>query len=132
MKYVEGDFFEKKVVINYQMGEKFADVSGDKNPIHLDEDFAEQTRFGKRIVHGMLIGSYFSAIIGNDFPLNGTIYLNQSMIFKNPIYNNSDVIIRIEIKSIDRQKNRLLLSTTCRDYNDKILVDGEALVLYEV
>lgn len=132
MKYVEGDFFEKKVVINYQMGEKFADVSGDKNPIHLDEDFAEQTRFGKRIVHGMLIGSYFSAIIGNDFPGNGTIYLNQSMIFKNPIYYNSDVIIRIEIKSIDRQKNRLLLSTTCRDYNDKILVDGEALVLYEV
>ena len=114
------------------MGEKFADVSGDKNHIHLDEDFAEQTRFGKRIVHGMLIGSYFSAIIGNDFPGNGTIYLNQSMIFKNPIYYNSDVIIRIEIKSIDRQKNRLLLSTTCRDYNDKILVDGEALVLYEL
>ena len=105
MKYVEGDFFEKKVVINYQMGEKFADVSGDKNPIHLDEDFAEQTRFGKRIVHGMLIGSYFSAIIGNDFPGNGTIYLNQSMIFKNPIYYNSDVIIDLksEVKNITKE-----------------------------
>lgn len=129
--YQIGDKFEKEFVVTEKIGQQFADVSGDYNPIHLDEDVAAQSRFKKRIVHGMLIGGYISGIIGNDFPGNGTIYLKQDLKFMCPVFYNETIKICITIKDIDENKNRLTLTTQCFDENAKVLVDGQALVMVE-
>ncbi len=125
-----GQFYEKEVTITSEIGKEFARISGDFNPIHLDEKYAEETRFGKRIVHGMLIGSYISGIIGNEFPGQGSIYLNQDLKFRRPIFYDKKVIIRVEIISVDEEKSRLKLRTSCLEDND-VLVDGEALIYME-
>lgn len=125
-----GQFYEKEVTITSEIGKEFARISGDFNPIHLDEKYAEETRFGKRIVHGMLIGSYISGIIGNEFPGQGSIYLNQDLKFRRPIFYDKKVIIRVEIISVDEEKSRLKLRTSCLDDKD-VLVDGEALIYME-
>ena len=131
MKYKIGDKIEKEYVISYDEGERFADISGDYNPIHIDEHVANKTRFKKRIVHGMLIGSYFSAIIGNEFPGKGSIYMNQNLIFKAPVFYDETIRIVVEIIDIIEEKKRLTLSTKCYGSGDKILVDGSAMIYKE-
>ncbi len=126
-----GDFYEKEFLITEETGRQFADVSGDFNPIHLEADVAQQTRFGQKIVHGMLIGSYISGIIGNEFPGNGSVYLKQELTFKKPVFYGSKVKIKIEVTEIIPDKQRLELATQCFDSEDRILVDGKALILYE-
>lgn len=129
--YKIGNSFEKKYCITEEMGEQFAKISGDFNPIHLDQEKAEQTIFKKKIVHGMLVGSYISGIIGNDFPGNGTIYLKQNLMFKRPVLYNQEITIKVEIVDIDEEKSRLVLGTTCYDDKGQMLLDGEALVKVE-
>ncbi len=107
--------------------QKFADVSGDCNPLHLDEDYAKNTIFGKCIVHGMLSASYISAVLGTDFPGEGTIYLGQNLKFLNPIYIGEEIEILIEIKSID-EKNRAVLRTDVKCSDGKLAIEGEAFV----
>ena len=79
MKIKIDDEYSKNFKITIDMIEKFAMVSGDKNPIHLDEEYAQNSIFKKRIAHGLLVGSFISTIIGNYFPGKGTIYLSQSL-----------------------------------------------------
>lgn len=107
----------------------FASLSGDFNPLHLDEDFAAKTQFKKPIVHGLLVSSLFSAIIANELPGNGSIYLSQSLIFKAPVYHNQEVIASVEILSIRSDKPVFELKTICHDVNGVILIEGKALVL---
>lgn len=75
----------------------YADLSTDHNPVHLDAEFAASTQFGQRIVHGMLVGSLFSALLGEHLPGNGTIYMSQNLQFKAPVYLNTEVIASVEI-----------------------------------
>lgn len=126
-----GQYCEKEFLINEEMGVEFAKISQDFNPIHLDYEEAKKSRFGKKIVHGMLIGSYFSGMIGNVFPGAGSIYLGQNILFKHPVYYDMRIRIRVEIQSIDRVKKHILLKTQCYDWTDKLLVDGEAKILFE-
>lgn len=130
-KFKAGDFYEKEYLITEDIGKQFADVSGDYNPIHLEEEIASKTRFGRKIVHGMLIGSYISGIIGNEFPGNGSVYLKQDLSFRRPVYYNSKVKIRIEVAEVNIEKKRLTLSTQCFDSEENMLVDGKALILFE-
>ena len=74
-----GDKFSKSKLVTEKMINEFAKQTGDNNPLHLDEEFAAKTQFTKRIAHGFLIGSFISAVLGNDFPGEGTIYLSQTM-----------------------------------------------------
>jgi len=126
MLYYIGQIYKKSIIVSDDLVNKFAEVSGDKNPIHLDDEFASKTQFKKRIVHGMLLGSFISAILGNEFPGQGTIYLNQNLSFRKPIYINDTVDIIIEVIEIKNKK--LTLKTNCY-VNNNIVIEGEGKVL---
>lgn len=126
-----GQFYEEDFVVSEDMGNAFAKISKDFNPIHLDSEIAAQTRFGKKIVHGMLIGSYFSGIIGNKFPGAGSVYMSQDIFFRRPVYYDTDITIRVEITGIDKEKKRVLLKTQCIGSDEELLVDGNAKILFE-
>ena len=105
----------------------FSTISGDKNQLHLDELYASKSRFGKRICHGMLIGSLFSNIIGNNFPMS--IYLNQTLSFKAPVYIDEEVKAEIEIEQI--KKNILTLNTLIIKNDNTVALEGKAIVMID-
>jgi 3-hydroxybutyryl-CoA dehydratase len=106
----------------------FADVSGDHNPVHLDEAFAATTPFKTRIAHGMLSAAYISALIAGKLPGPGAIYLGQSLSFKRPVKIGDEVIVTATITALDPEKARVTLSTVCT-VNGKTVLDGEALIM---
>ncbi len=106
----------------------YADLSTDHNPVHLDAEFAASTQFGQRIVHGMLVGSLFSALLGEQLPGHGSIYMSQNLQFKAPVYLNTEVIASVEITAIREGKPIVSLKTTCVDKDGKLLVTGEAVM----
>ena len=108
--------------------EAFAAVSGDVNPVHLDEAYAKTTTFGGRIAHGMLSAAYISAVIGNKLPGPGAIYLSQSLRFRRPVRIGDPVVTRVTVKALDPTKGHATLETQCL-VNGKTAVDGEALIL---
>lgn len=107
---------------------KFAEVSGDRNPIHLNEEYAKKTIFKKRIAHGMLGASYISRVLGNDFPGRGTIYMSQTLQFLKPVYIGDILTISITVTDIDQEKHILKLKTECINQDKKIVIAGEATV----
>jgi 3-hydroxybutyryl-CoA dehydratase len=110
--------------------EKFAEVSTDTNPVHLDEEYAKKTMFGRRIAHGMLGVSYISSILGTKFPGEGTIYLGQTVKFLAPVFIGDTLEVKAEIKELKEGKNdRAILRTTCTNQDGKIVIDGEATVI---
>ena len=107
---------------------QFANISTDTNPIHLDESFAADSVFGQRIVHGMLIASLFSALVGVKLPGKGAIYLGQSLNFKTPVSIGEQVTASVEIIKIREDKPIVTLRTLCVNSEGQIVVDGEAVV----
>jgi 3-hydroxybutyryl-CoA dehydratase len=108
--------------------EAFADVSGDTNPVHLDEAYARGTPFGGRIAHGMLSAAYISAVLGTQLPGPGAIYLSQSMRFRRPVKIGDAVTARATVKELDDKRGHVTLQTVC-EVNGKAVVDGEAVVM---
>jgi 3-hydroxybutyryl-CoA dehydratase len=106
----------------------FAEVSTDRNPVHLDEDYAQQTIFGGRIAHGMLTAGLVSAVIGEQLPGHGTVYLGQSIRFLGPVRPGDRVTAEVEVTAIDHAKRRVTMDTRCLVDGKKVLA-GEALVL---
>jgi 3-hydroxybutyryl-CoA dehydratase len=106
----------------------FADVSGDHNPVHLDEEFAATTPFKTRIAHGMLSAAYISALIAGKLPGPGAIYLGQSLSFKRPVKIGDEVTVTATITALDPEKARVTLSTVCT-VGGKTVLDGEALIM---
>lgn len=106
----------------------FAAVSGDTNPLHLDEAYARTTAFKGRIAHGMLGAGYLSAILGNDLPGPGAVYLSQSLRFRRPIRIGDVVTARARIVEIDADKARVTLDTACL-VDGKAAIEGEAVVM---
>ena len=90
---------------------KFADVSGDYNPVHLDDDYALKSRFKKRIAHGLMSGSFFSALFGTKIPGPGCVYVQQTFNFKKPVYLGDTVIATVTVTSIDIIKRRVFFDT---------------------
>ena len=107
---------------------RFAALSLDTNPLHTDPAFAAASRFGRLIVPGFLSASLFSAIIGTRFPGTGTIYLNQSMRFLHPVFPDEEITATVRVRNLFPDKNRALLETSCRNADQTLLIDGEALV----
>lgn len=128
-KFNIGDYAELQKTFTLEDVKRFAALSGDINPLHLDANFAATTQFGKPLVHGMLAASLFSAIIANDLPGPGSIYIHQSLDFKSPIFHNQQVVARVEITSIRADKPIFELSTICSDTNGLLLVVGKAVVV---
>jgi 3-hydroxybutyryl-CoA dehydratase len=106
----------------------FAGVSGDTNPVHLDEEFAATTPFGGRIAHGMLTASLISTVLGTKLPGPGCIYLSQSMKFLAPVRVGETVRAEATIKAIDRERRRVTVDTICT-VNGKNVLEGEALLM---
>jgi len=127
MKWEIGLEYKKSFTITHEMVVGYANVSQDKNPVHLDQEYASQTIFKNRIAHGMLLGGLISSILGNDFPGNGTIYLNQNLSFKKPVFLNEVVDFVIKITEIN-PKGWLTLETNCYS-NGIIVIEGSALVI---
>lgn len=103
----------------------FAEVSGDKNPVHIDEDFAKNTVFKKRIAHGLMSAGMFSAIFGMDFPGPGCVYVSQTLKFLRPVYIGDVVLAEATVSKILESKRRIWFRTQCR-VNNKIVMNGIA------
>ena len=108
--------------------ELFAEVSTDQNPVHMDDDYARDTIFGGRIAHGMLTAGLVSAVIGEQLPGHGTVYLGQSLKFLAPVRPGDVVTAEVEVTAIDYGKRRVTMETRCMVEGKKVLV-GEANVL---
>jgi acyl dehydratase len=103
----------------------FAGISGDNNPVHMSDEYAEKSRFKKRIAHGLMSATYFSALFGTRIPGPGCIYVSQSLVFKRPVYLNDTVTATVTVKAIDIEKRRVFFKTVCKVKN-KVVIDGEA------
>ena len=109
--------------------EAFAAVSGDHNPVHLDEEFAKTTRFGRRIAHGMLTASLISSVLANKLPGEGSVYLGQTLQFVAPVFPGDEITARVTVKEIREGKPILKLETICINQREEIVIRGEATVL---
>jgi 3-hydroxybutyryl-CoA dehydratase len=123
-----GDIFEYPFSFVQEDVIKFAEASGDFNPIHLNENYAKNTIFKRTIIHGFLGGSVFSKVFGTIFPGNGTIYLKQDLSFYKPMFTNQNYIATFEIIDTDVLKNRAIVKTIILDSFNDIIIKGEALI----
>ncbi len=124
-----GDTFSVEKEVTDELIRQFADVSGDYNPIHLDEDFAKDTRFGKRIGHGMLTASFISAVLGYKLNVRKLVYLGQTLKFKYPTFIGDTVTAKATVKNIREDKPIIKIETTCENQDGTILIEGEATIM---
>lgn len=106
---------------------QFVALSGDKNPIHSNDDFAAKSVFGRRIAPGLMVASYISALIANELPGPGAIYLGQDLRFEAPVYLGDTITVTVRVIEEPRQ-DRLRLETTCTNQAGLRVLSGEALV----
>lgn len=106
----------------------YAGVTGDFNPAHVDEQYAQQTFFKTRIAHGMLSAGFISTILGTTLPGPGTIYLHQSLDFTAPVRFGDTITAQVEVKELDPGKNRVTLETTCFNQDGVQVLGGRAVV----
>jgi len=104
---------------------KFAEISGDDNPVHLDEEFAAKTLFKGRIAHGMLAASFISTTVGTKLPGYGAIYISQSLRFKAPVRIGDAVVTTATVKAINADRKRVTMETVC-SVGGTVVVEGEA------
>ncbi len=106
----------------------FADVTGDKNPVHLDAEFAARTMFKQRIAHGMLTASFISAVFGMELPGPGAIYVSQTLNFKGPVRIGDEVVAKVKVAELFPAKRRARFDCVCT-VNGKSVLDGEAILM---
>lgn len=107
----------------------FAGLTGDLNPLHIDQVAASKTRFGHRIAHGTLLMGFISNLLGTKVPGPGTIYLRQDITFLKPTYIGDTVTAAVEVLTVRPEKNVCTLATTCHNQHGVLLVKGEATVM---
>ncbi|MBC6427494.1 MAG: MaoC family dehydratase [Ekhidna sp.] len=130
MRLKVNDQYEEGFLINKDKVDLFANLTGDRNPIHIDQDFASKTPFGKCIVHGILSAGFISRVIANKLPGSGTIYLSQSLNFKSPIFVGDELIVHVRVMELRDDKPVATLETICYS-NGNIVIEGEAKVKYQ-
>ncbi|MEO0983474.1 MAG: MaoC family dehydratase [Pseudomonadota bacterium] len=137
MSHTQGKFFEDLEIgmahetvhtITEDAIQAFAAVSGDYNPLHMDEAYAATTPFSQRIAHGALTASYISGILGNNLPGPGAIFTDLSMRFRRPVFIGDTVTVRAEVTEKQERGFRVTLKCTCK-VNDKTVISGEAKVV---
>ena len=107
----------------------FAALTGDRNPLHVDDAFARQNRFGRPIAHGTLVAGVISAALGMVLPGPGAIYLSQTLKFLKPVYPGDTVTATVEVTAYREQKGVVTLRTVCANQSGAVVVDGEAVLL---
>lgn len=126
-----GQEYIKVFDITEEKGKAFADVSQDYNLLHLDEEYAKSTMFKGRIAHGMLVASFISGVLGNDFPGSGTIYLKQDLQFVRPVRYGDEISVVIKVLEMDEETRKVKLSTICKNQIGKNVIEGYAYIKKE-
>jgi len=124
-----GQTYETSFAITADLIEGFSRVTGDYNPIHLDEDYARQTIFEKRVAQGMLGAGLLSGVLGCQFPGIGTVYLSQTLKFLKPVFIGDEITLRLEVLEIINAKNRVRLETEFTNQKGEAVITGEAVVM---
>ena len=121
---------EFEIEISEDIVAKFAEISGDFNPLHMDDSFASNTPFGKRVVHGMLLGSFLSKLIGKKIPGENGVYFSQTMNFRKPCFIGD--VLKVVGTIIDKSNSTkiIVLKTEIFNQNKDCILDGEAKVLF--
>lgn len=123
-----GMFVMRDFPITEDIVRDFARVSRDTNPIHLDEEYAKNTRYKRPIVHGMLVASFISSLIATGMPGEGAIYMGQTLSFLKPVYHDDIITVELRVLSVNKQKDFVILSTRCFNKDHVEVVAGEAKV----
>ena len=129
MKIKIGDSFSRSREVTDQLVRDFAEVSGDHNPIHLDDEFAAGTRFGSRIAHGMLSAAFISGVLGNEMAERKVVYLSQTLRFTAPVFIGDTVTTTSTVKAIREDKNIITLETICANQHGETVVSGEGVLM---
>jgi len=129
MRFKVGDSAEITKTIEQSDVDAFANVTGDHNPVHVDEEFAKTTRFGRRIAHGMFTASLISAVLANKLPGEGNVYLGQTLQFVAPVFAGDEVTARVVVREIREDKPVVKLETICTNQRGEVVIRGEATVL---
>jgi 3-hydroxybutyryl-CoA dehydratase len=131
MKFKPGDTAAVTRTITRDDIERFANLSGDRNPIHLDQNYSAATRFQGCIAHGMLTSSLISNVIGNHLPGLGSIYLGQNLRFVAPVFPGDSITARATVTAVRVDKPVITLETVCTNQRGEVVIRGEAVVLVE-
>ena len=123
-----GDTAEMSKTVTGEDIDLFAKVTGDHNPVHVSREFAEKTRFGERIAHGLLSAGLISAVIGMKLPGPGCLYLSQTLNFRGPVKIGDEITARVEVAEVISEK-RLRLKTECINQRSETVIDGEAIIV---
>jgi 3-hydroxybutyryl-CoA dehydratase len=129
MALTVGDSAEVSKTITDEDVRAFAELTGDRNPVHLDEEYAAATRFGRRIAHGMLGASLVSAVLAGELPGPGSVYLSQTLRFTAPVFLGDTVTARVTVRHVREDKPVVTLETVCTNQRGERVVEGEAVVL---
>lgn len=128
MTYEIGKTVTRTKTFTAEEVETFAEISTDTNPIHLDDEYAAGTMFGQRIVHGMFTASLISAVLANDFPGPGTIYLGQNLKFTKPVLIGDTITATITVTNFRESKGILSVDTICTNQDGDVVIKGDAVV----
>lgn len=120
------DSISKKVT--KEMVDRFAEISEDFNPVHVDPEYGKTCIFGDNIAHGMICAGLISAVLGNKLPGLGSIYISQELRFKAPVYFNDVVTAWVEIIGLEEEKHKIKLQTWCENQDGKVVVEGIAQI----
>jgi len=126
--YQVGDGFRFERFISSTDVQEFAEIIDDRNPVHIDDEFARNTSFKKRIVHGAFLAGLISKVLGMDFPGKGTIYISQNSVFKRPVFVDTRVSVEVKITEVLTERRRLVLDTKILNENGEVCLAGTATV----
>ena len=126
-----GDTASLSKTITEKEVQLFGELTGDFNPVHFDEEFAKTTQFKRRIAHGMLGASLISAVLANQLPGRGTVYLSQTLKFTAPVYLGDTVTVNVTVTNIKEGKPIVTLETVCTNQTGETVIKGEAVVLVQ-
>jgi len=134
-----GDQASTKKIFGEEDVKHFAQLSTDVNPVHIDKEYASTTRFKRPVVHGIFTASLLSAVVGNQLPGIGSIYISQVLNFKKPVFVGDEVTASIQVTNIQKERRVITLSTICSVMRQSessggeesvVVIDGEAVIYY--
>lgn len=126
-----GEIFNENVRFTQDNVNKFAECSGDNNPIHINAEYAAKTPFGKPIVHGFFAGAVFSKVFGTQWPGEGTIYMFQEMAFLAPVFVEQNYIAKFEVMEVNEEKHRGVIKCSLESEDGKIAISGGAKLMHK-
>ena len=131
MKLKVGDHYKEEFIITQEMVNKFAELTGDKNPIHLNKEFAAKTILKRPVVHGLFSVTSFGKVMGTKFPGSGSIHVGQNLSFKKPLYPNQKYYVYVELVRIIKEKRFGIFKTQIFDMKNNLIVDGTGTALHK-